>query len=191
MALISSINITTRLIYLDDGVTVLDDILAFWEEYRIRRRDDVESIRQSTSVMEIIGGQSKGGGALVGRVIDLKGYKIVPQDTTHDLLVQIEIIDSNLGISGRDVFDRTPLTPGVNVNIDIDIAPVEIQQVVTGSAVTQQDKEDIADLVLRQLIADHSVVVGSLADFVALIKARVDALPLAPEIAAELLDTET
>ena len=132
MAIIASIDITDRRIFLDDGVVALNDALAFWREYRDRRVADTDSVRQSAPVMEIIGGQSKGGGKLVGRVIDLKGYKIVPQDTTHDLDVTIEIIDSNLGISGRDVFDRSPLTPGVNVNIDINIAPVEVQLLETG-----------------------------------------------------------
>jgi hypothetical protein len=191
LALIASIDITTRRIFLDNGVVTIDDLLAFWGEYRVRRRDDLEVVRQSVPVMRVIGGQSKGGGRLVGRVLDLNGYRIVPQDTTHDLLVTIEIIDSSAGLSGTDIFDRSPLTPGVNVNIDIVIAPVEIQIVTTGSAVTEQDKLDIADKVLQELIADHSTVPGSLAEFIDLVKAKTDQLPLAAEIATELLDTET
>jgi hypothetical protein len=155
MALISSIDITTRRIFLDNGVVALDDAVAFWREYRERRLNDDDDIRRSAPVMEIIGGQSKGGGTFVGRVVDLKGYKIVPQDTTHDLLITIEIIDSNLGISGRNVFDRTPLTPGVNVNIDIDIAPVEVITIATGSGVTEQDKTDIINGVWDEAIASH------------------------------------
>jgi len=130
MAIIASIDIPTRRIQLDTGVVRLDDLLGFWREYRDLRVLNTDNLRRSAPVMSIIGGQSKGGGAYVGRIIDLAGYKIIPDDVDHNLDVTIEIINSASGLSGRDVFDRTTLTS--DVNIDINIAPVQILTVGGG-----------------------------------------------------------
>ncbi len=141
MAIIASINITTRRIQLDTGVRELDDILAFWREYRDLRVLDTDSVRQSVPVMAIIGGQNKGGGDFVGRIIDLHGYKIIPDDAVHDLDVTVEIIDSGLQISGRNVFDRTTLSSAVN--IDINIAPVEVITISSGSGLSTEEHDKL------------------------------------------------
>lgn len=140
MAIIKSIDITTRLIYLDVGVTQLNDLLAFWREYRGFRVANTDNTRLSHPIMTVIGGQSKGGGKYVGRIIDLDGYKIVPDDVDHSLDVTIEIIDSGNGLSGRNVFDRSGLVN--NVNIDINIAPVEIVVVTTGGSSLTTEEHD-------------------------------------------------
>ncbi len=141
MAIIASINITTRRIQLDTGVVALNDVLAFWREYRGLRVLDTSLVRQSLPVMSIIGGQSKGGGKYVGRIINLAGYKIIPDDVNHNLDVTIEIIDSASGLSGRNVFDRTTLT--ADVNIDINIAPVEVITVSSGSGLSTEEHDKL------------------------------------------------
>jgi hypothetical protein len=50
------------------------------------------------------------------------------------------------GFAGRGCFDRTPLTPGVEVDIDVDIQEVEIRVVSTSSAVISGDITDPSTL---------------------------------------------
>jgi len=151
MALIDHIDGPNRRIYLTVGTVSLTDMLALYREYRALRRT-VESLRQYSPMMSIIGGQSKGGGKLVGRVLDLHNSKLVPADVSHALLVTYEIIDSQNGVSGRDCFDRAPLTPGVTVDIDYAVSPVEIQIVYGGEGGAPTDPTEIANAVWSKTV---------------------------------------
>ncbi len=166
MAIIDYIDGPNRDIYLADGVRVLDDILAFYREYRTIRRLNEET-RKYDNFMILLGGQSKGGGKYIGRTMDLQNAKIIPaDDADYDLDVTIEIIDSFNGLSGRDVFDKSTLTH--NVNIDINIAPVEVITLELGvSGLTEAESDQLG------MIID----VDNKTD---LIQAKTDLIPDAP-----------
>ena len=145
MPLVASVDYPNKRIYL--SASTVDQTLDTLDVYREVRalRVTTEAHRAFLPIISAGGNIPKIPGVsytpAYARLV--AGCRIVPYDATGMIkLVRDTFTDD--GVSGRDCFDRTGLTPGVVVDIDVDIQEVEIRTVAIGSAVTEQDKLDIA-----------------------------------------------
>jgi hypothetical protein len=110
-----------------DGI---DFILAYAEERAYRRLN--ESARKFLPMLQAQGNIPKGGGRFTPRyTVLLDGARPVPYDTSHTLTMLTEPITDD-ELSGAQVFDRLPLSNGVEVNVDVGYSQVEIITVATG-----------------------------------------------------------
>ena len=144
MPLVDTVDYPNKRIYLGiDSVGV--DILPV-DIYR-----EVRALRRTTPAhkgfyrMITAFGNEPAGPSNTPRFTDLAaGVRIVPYNVSHSPKVVGALISRADGLAGRDLFDRSPLSPGVEVDVDYQPPQVEIIYVNTGSAVTEQDKDDIA-----------------------------------------------
>ena len=182
--MISHIDGVNRLIYLDAS-TVNASIhpVEIYKEIRALRKND-EELRKYSNFMVGAGNIPKGGGKFTERYFTLlEGARIVPYDISHVLSITGTIITDD-GKEGVYCFNRMPLTAGVQVDIQYIPPQVEIVTVATGSAVTEQDKLDIASTVWNSTIRTLSEQVG-------LTQAQNDALMLTKyQNKAVYVDTE-
>ena len=153
MAIIGSIDGPNRLIYLSiDTVNSQVHPIDIYKEMRELRRT-TESLRKYDVFLIAKGNEAKGGGKFTERyVVEQNGTRIIPYDVDSFLTVIGTIITDD-GQEGIDCFDRSGLVNQVDLNY---IPPqVEVIEVQTGSAVTEQDKLDIADRVWDETQAEH------------------------------------
>lgn len=135
MPVVASIDYTARLIYLSIETVDADlDTLDVYREVRARRRTTEGDRRWRPMIIaggniEKIPGQTY----TAPYVQLLYGCRIVPYDSSHRIrLIRDTFTDD--GFSGRDCFDRGPLSPGVEVDVDVQVDAVEVREVVTGGA---------------------------------------------------------
>lgn len=157
MALIAYIDGPNRDIYLSaDSVNSTFHPMDLYREMRTLRRT-TEELRKYDVFMSAFGNVSKGGGKFTERYVRLNsGTRIIPYDISHSLTVVGTIITDD-GQEGIACFDRSPLTASTVVDINYVPPQVEVIQVTVGSAVTEQDKNDIAGKVWDSTLADHKV----------------------------------
>lgn len=143
MAVIASIDGTARRIYLHvDTVGIDVHPIDIYTAMRTFRRTD-EDLRKYELFLSGHGKDQKSAGKFTERFVKtLLGTKIVPYDTTQRLSITGTIITDD-GQEGIDCFDRSSLSPGVEVDIDYQPPQVEVIEVETGSGVSDQDKVDI------------------------------------------------
>lgn len=159
MPVIASIDGPNRRIYLSaDTVNATVTPVEIYREERALRRTD-ESLRQFDKFMEMSGNESTGPStatARIGRLLD--GTRIVPFDTSHELTIAGHQLITDDGQSGIGCFDRTPLS--VSTVVDINYVPpqVEVITILSGSGVTETDKDDIRDRLLNATIASFNTV---------------------------------
>lgn len=155
MALIDHIDGPNRLIYLHlDTAGAEVHPVDIYKEMRTLRRNN-ETLRKYDLFLKADGYVPKGGGKFTAILVTcLLGTRIVPYDSNHLLTITGEIITDE-GTAGTDCFDRSSL---VN-RVDIDYQPpqVEVIEITGGSAVTEQDKDDIRDRVLDANQVDHKL----------------------------------
>lgn len=149
MALVASVDYPNKRIYLSaDSVAVADlDTLDVYREVRALRRT-TEAHRRFRPVIVAGGNIEKipGVSATPAYVQLLYGCRIVPHNVSHSKrLIRDTFTDD--GLAGRDCFDQTPLSESVAVDIDVDIAEVEIRIVTTGgSALTSTENAKLMSL---------------------------------------------
>lgn len=133
-----------RLIYLDASTANASiHPIDIFKEVRTMRKVD-ENLQKYLSFIRADGNVLKAGVKSTERYVTLlDGTRIVPYDTSHTLTLTGTIITDD-GNEGKDCFNKTLLTIGSNVDINYFPPQVEIITVITGSAVTAQDKLDIA-----------------------------------------------
>ena len=160
MALVASVDYPNKRIYLSALTAGANlDTLAVYREVRALRRTN--AAHRSFRPMIVAGGNIPKISGLTytpAYVQLLYGCRIVPYNGSHTLrLVRDTFTDD--GMAGRDCFDRTPLSPAVEVNIDVDFPEVEIRTVDV-NGVTGPSASDIAAaiLALAQLTPIHSDV---------------------------------
>lgn len=172
MALVLSIDGPNRRVYLSSSTQDAEvHPIDIYKEVRALRRTN-ESLRKFDNFLEATGNLPKGGGKFTPRIVTcLQGTRIVVYNSTHVLTIIGEIITDE-GTSGVDCFDRTLLSPGNYVDINYIPPQVEIITVQTGSAVTEQDKEDIANLSRIKMDEDSTKLES--------IKTKTDNLPEDP-----------
>ncbi len=142
--MIDHIDGENKLIYLDAS-TVDASIhpIEIYREVREFRRVDAD-LRKYNNFMKGDGNINKGGGKSTERYFTLlDGTRIVPYDTSHVLTIVGTLLTDD-GQEGVLAFNRLGLTAGVEVDINYVPPQVEVITVATGSAVTAQDKLDIA-----------------------------------------------
>lgn len=140
MPIIDSIDPATRRIYLHSDTVGVDlHPIDIYKEMRTLRRTD-ESLRKYNLFLGAAGNVSKGAGSFTERyVVCLEGTRIVPFGVSQSLKVVGTIITDE-GTSGRDCFDRLPLSEGVEVDIDYQPPQVEVIQVNTGSGLSLEQE---------------------------------------------------
>lgn len=156
--MVANIDGVNRLIYLD-ATTVNTSIhpVDIYRAVRELRRTD-ESLQKYDNFMEGAGNVSKGGGKSTERYfILLDGARIVPFDTTHVLDI-IGTLISDDELEGPYCFNRTPLTPGVIV--DIQYIPRQVE-VITIEVPSNPDAIAIADEVMSRDVATKGDVYAS------------------------------
>lgn len=132
MPLVVSVDYTNKLIFLGAdsvGVDVLP--IDIYTEMRERRRLNADDDRKFFPMITAFGNEATGPSTFTPRYANLaSGVRIVPFDTPHSLLIRGNLISTDEGINGRDLFDRSSLTS----EVDIDYQPpqVEIITVNTG-----------------------------------------------------------
>lgn len=130
MPTVASVNYTTKRIYLSaTTVGVPLDTLDVYREVRARR---VSTEADRAFKMMIIGGGGivKTPGVFTQQYVQLLyGCRIVPYNTTQSLVITRDTFTDD-GLSGVGCFDRSSVT--ANVDIDIQVSPVEVREVVTG-----------------------------------------------------------
>lgn len=144
MALVASVDYPGRRIYLSAQTIDADlDTLDVYREVRGLRRT-TEAHRRFLPM--IVGGGNitkiPGISATAAYVQLLYGCRIVPFDATHRLrLIRDTFTDD--GLAGADCFDRTPLSPAVQVDIDVEFPAIEIRTIdsTTGGAVLNAELE--------------------------------------------------
>lgn len=156
MAQIASEDYVNKLIYLHiDTVTNGFDSAEMQKEHRALRRLNVNGERKFDPMVSFVGNEDKGGGKKTSRSTRLRaGVRLVPYDTglgnQYSMAILNEILCVDDGLADQGVFDRS--TVDANVDIDKGYDPVEIIEVNTGSGITEQDKQDIVNLVVDEVL---------------------------------------
>ena len=146
MAVIASIDGPNRLIHLHADTQNADvDPMDIYKEMRTFRRTD-EDLRKFDVFLQGSGYVAKGGGKFTPKLVTcLLGTRIVPYDATHELTITTEII-TDTGESGIDCFDKTPLSVGVEIDINYVPQQVELIEIVGGSGLSQQEHDWIESI---------------------------------------------
>lgn len=152
MPVIDHIDPINRDIYLHaDTVGVDLEPMDIYREMRALRKSD-ETLRPFDVFLTAKGRDPKGGGKYTERyVVCNLGTRIIPYDTSQELTVVGTIITDDEQ-EGTACFDRTPLSPTTQVDINYVPKQVEVIEINTGSGITQQDKDDITAGVWAELM---------------------------------------
>jgi len=121
MAYIASEDYTAKRIYLHADTATANslDLINVYLEHIIRRAANVNGERRFPRMVLSIGNESAGG-IFTPQYVDLQnGVRLVPYNTSHaPLITPTPLISRAENLSGRDLFDRSSLTSGVEVDID-------------------------------------------------------------------------
>jgi len=111
---IDYLDLATKHIYLLSGVREYHPVEDIYTEIRNIRRLD-ETMRVFDMPVKAYGAVPKGGGKFTARYAQINdGWRVVPEDITHDLLITGEQITDD-GQSGKACMDLTTISPGVNI----------------------------------------------------------------------------
>jgi len=134
MALIDSIDYPNKRIYLSaTTVATSIDTLDIYREVRALRVST--AAHRNFKTMIVSGGnEQKTATTFTPKFVKLLyGCRIVPYDTSHTLTITRETFTDD-NFAGVEVFDLSPLTGGVAVNILIDVPQVEVVVITTGGS---------------------------------------------------------
>lgn len=154
---IDYLDTTNKRIYLRSGVREYHPVTDIYSEIRNLRRVD-ESLRRFDIMVTSAGNIAKGGGKFTPRyAIFHAGWKVVPEDVSHELIVSGEQITDD-GESGSSVIDFEILSPGVNVVVTYEPPAAELIvieiPVDSGSSYTL---DEIASSVWNRVISANPV----------------------------------
>lgn len=150
MAVIDYIDGLNRRIYLHaDTANAITHPMDIYREMRILRRTN-ETLRKYDVFLRAYGNIKKTDTKNTERyVMEMDGTRIIPYDITSSITINGTIITDD-GQEGLDCFDKSSLVNCVDINY---FPPqVEVIEVNTGSGITEQDKQDIADLTENQIM---------------------------------------
>jgi hypothetical protein len=140
MPVVESVDYEARRIHLSlETADAEVDTLDVFKEVRALRRT-TEAHRRYLPMIEAGGNIEKVAGLTYTQpyVRLLRGCRIVPYNASHNLTIVRDTFTDD-GFSGRDCFDRTPLSESVEVDIDFSVHEVELRLVSVGSAVLPAD----------------------------------------------------
>ncbi len=151
MAYIASEDYVNKRIYLHADTVTMDtiDMYNVYVESRTRRRLNANGER-GFDRMVLMFGNDAAGGDLTPSYVDLaNGVRIVPYDVSHrPLLTPTPLISRSEDLKGRDLFDRSSLSAGVEVDVDYEpqIAGFKIVEVNTGSGLNVAQGTQLTEL---------------------------------------------
>ena len=139
MGLIHHIDPVERRIYLSqETVDASIHPIDIYKEMRTLRRTD-ETLRPYDVFLKAYGNVPKGSGKYTERyVVCINGTKIVPYDTSQILTITGTIITDD-GYEGVYCFDRSKLSPGIEVDINYVPPQVEVIQIGQQEVLTKLD----------------------------------------------------
>lgn len=121
MAYIDYEDYLNKRIYLSSDTALAGslDLIEVYREHIERRRLNVNGERGFFRMVLAIGNDSAGG-EFTPRYVDLQdGVRLVPYNTSHAPLIRpTPLISRSENKAGRDLFDRSSLSSGVEVDID-------------------------------------------------------------------------
>ena len=151
MTTVASVDYPNKRIYLHQDTAVageFDPMQAYREIRALRAGGDGRGF--STGILAE-GNDPKGGGTFTPRrVLLASGWRWVPFDGDHRLRTVVEAISRDEELSNLDLFDKLPLSPTTDVELELDIQQVEIITVTTGSGLSAEQA--------AQLTAIHSIL---------------------------------
>ena len=164
MAYIASEDYTAKRIYLhaDTAIATSLDLINVYLEHIIRRAVNANGERRFPRMVLSIGNESAGG-EFTPQYVDMQnGVRLVPYNTSHaPLITPTPLISRAENLSGRDLFDRSSLTSGVEVDIDYrpEISGFKIVNVSGGGGstdISSIETKSQADARQALLIAQHT-----------------------------------
>ena len=138
-----------KLIILKPGVTAIDVEIDLYSDAKEEWLAD-EELNKYKFPFRVVGGDTTEGEQAIAGYFYLKyGWRVRPQEANHLLTITgILLVDG-----GGDPFVNT--LGNYNVRIKY-VIPLQAVKVITGSGITEQDKQDIADRVLDEPTQEHS-----------------------------------
>lgn len=122
---IDYLDTTNKHIYLVAGCREYHPIDDIYKEIRNLRRTN-EVLRGHDIMVQAFGAIPKGGGKFTPRYAQFNnGWKVVPEDTTHDLYISGEQLTDD-GQSGKACLDLTVLSAGTNVFVHYEPPAAEL-----------------------------------------------------------------
>jgi hypothetical protein len=147
---IHHMDLATKRIYLNPGVTEYHPVDDIYKEVRFIRSQDI-SLRVALLPVRAEGSIPKGGGKFTPRLAVFQhGWRIVPADETHSLYITGEQITDD-GQSGPAVMNTAVLSPGTNVTIHYEPPAAELVGAEGGTAPTAAE---VATAVRSELAAE-------------------------------------
>lgn len=125
MPIIATEDYPNKRIYLSiDTVGVALSPIDLYKEHRARRRTNANGERKFLPMVSAFGNEAISSTKSTPRFTNLaSGVKIVPYDTSQNLLVTGALISTEDELEGRDLFDRSSLLS----NVDIDYQPPQVE----------------------------------------------------------------
>jgi hypothetical protein len=145
MPFVQSVDYANRRIYLSVETVSLPslDTMDVYREVRSLRRT-TESHRKFRSMIVAGGNIQKTATTFTASYVQLlNGCRIVPFDVLHRLVVSRDTFSDD-GASGVECFDRAAVVE--NVDIDYQVAAVEIRTVATGGGLSPEQSAKIAEI---------------------------------------------
>jgi hypothetical protein len=144
MAYIASEDYIAKRIYLhaDTATATSLDLINVYLEHIIRRAANANGERRFPRMVLSIGNESAGG-EFTPQYVDLQnGVRLVPYNTSHSPLIKpTPLISRAENIAGRDLFDRSSLTSGIEVDIDYRPEISGFREVNTGGLTSAQSAQ--------------------------------------------------
>ncbi len=147
MPLVQSTDYPNKRIYLGPDSVGIDVLpIDVYKEMRERRRLN-EFDRQFSPMITAFGNDPAGPTNTPRFTVLSQDVRIVPYDTSHSLSIIGSIISTSESLAGRDLFDRSPLTTGIEVDVDYQPPQVEIIRIETGiSGLTEQESNTLLNI---------------------------------------------
>lgn len=161
MPYIASEDYPNKRIYLHVDTALLTelDVINIYKEHRQRRRLNANGERRFDRMVTAFGNDQFGTNDFTPRYVNLEfAVRLVPHDTDHrPLITPTPLISISESLSGRDLFDRSSLTPGVEVDVDYQPEKTGFRTVnIAGAeAITPADKAEIAELVRQAIFGEE------------------------------------
>jgi hypothetical protein len=144
MAYIASEDYIAKRIYLhaDTATATSLDLINVYLEHIIRRAANANGERRFPRMVLSIGNESAGG-EFTPQYVDMQsGVRLVPYNTSHSPLIKpTPLISRAENIAGRDLFDRSSLTSGIEVDIDYRPEISGFREVNTGGLTSAQSAQ--------------------------------------------------
>jgi len=176
----------TRLIAINEGDFGHDldakiDLYSDWKEWVL-----TDDNSKYAPAFRTIGGDPLGGVLSAGAYFFLQnqdGWRIRPHEDDHQLR-----ITGNLYAEDPDQAMFVPSLGGYTITIALERSSLTQVVSVDGGTGVAPTAEEIADVVLEELVAGHYGVAGSLAEYLLAIRAKTEALPSGIKRGQELHD---